>query len=156
VVTYLPSRPAKGELLIVKTISSVGSSTVSAAAARGLAVADRVADLDVLQADEGHDVAGGRLLDLDAAQLVEDVDLRHLATPSLAVSAFIRAISAPADRAPRDAADGDPAHVLGPVERGDQHLQRRVRIDLRARDRSSTMSSSGCIESPRGLGSCVA
>ena len=37
-------------------------------------------------------------------------------------------------RARLDAADRDPADVLGPVERGDQHLQRRVRLDLRAGD----------------------
>ena len=60
-----PSRPASGELLMPKIISSVGSSTSTRGKARRtVGVADRVADFDLLQADHGHDVAGRRPLRL--------------------------------------------------------------------------------------------
>ena len=40
-------------------------------------VADRVADLDLLQADDGDDVAGVGLVDLSAAEVLEDVERRR-------------------------------------------------------------------------------
>jgi hypothetical protein len=61
VVTYLPSRPASGDELIVNTISTVGSSTVSRGKARGL----KLTNLAVTRsyygfnfADSGDDVIG--------------------------------------------------------------------------------------------------
>ncbi len=71
---YLPSRPASGEVFTPKVIFSVGSSTSSRGSARRLCgVGDRVADFDVLEPHEGHDVAGVGLFDLRAAEVLEDV-----------------------------------------------------------------------------------
>ena len=58
-------------------MSSVGSSTLIGGRATGLLeVGDGVADVHVLQADHGADVAGVDLVGLDAAEAVEDVELR--------------------------------------------------------------------------------
>ena len=64
-VTYLPSWPANGESLTRKIMSSVGSSTVIGGRATGVVeVGDGVADVDVVQPDDGADVAGRDLLGL--------------------------------------------------------------------------------------------
>ena len=52
---------------------------------------------------------------------------------SLAVRAELHQRVAGADGAPLDAADGDPPAMRVVVERGDQHLRRSVRIDVRRR-----------------------
>ena len=58
-VTYLPSLPASGEVFTWKFMVSVGSSTPTHRQRLGLVdVADRVADVEVLDAGDGDDVAG--------------------------------------------------------------------------------------------------
>ena len=128
-----PSCPASGEVLTPKVIFSVGSSTTTRGRARGGSrIADRVADVDVLQPDHGDDVAGRRPLDLVPAEVVEDVDGDDPRGLTALVGLHQGHVLPGADRAGIDAADGDPAHVVGPIQRGDQHLQRGVGIDLRA------------------------
>ena len=78
-MTYWPSRPAIGEVLTPKIIDTVGSSiAIGGIGDRVLDVGDRLADRDVLDAGQADDVAGGRLLDLDALQAVERVQLGDL------------------------------------------------------------------------------
>ena len=80
-VTYCPSRPAIGDVLTPKIIDTVGSSiAIGGIALRMLDVGNRLADGDVLDAGEADDVAGGRLLDVDALQAVEGVELGDLAS----------------------------------------------------------------------------
>ena len=132
-MTYLPSRPASGELLMPKTIEIVGSSTVDARQrAASVGIAHRVADRDVFQSDQGRDVAGGGFFDLHAAELVEQVHLDDFDERRLVVGLHQGDLLAGADRAGVDAADGDAADVVGPVEVRDEHLQRRVGVDFRA------------------------
>ncbi len=101
---------------------------------RMVRVADRVADFHLLQADDRHDVAGRRLVDLQPPQVFKDVEGHDLGRRRLVVRLQQGDGLALPQRARLDAADGDAADVLGPVQRGDQHLQRRVRLDIRAGD----------------------
>ena len=76
-VTQRPSRPAKGEVLTEKTIEIVGSSMCSGGSGAGVCGrGDGLADLDALEAGEGHDLAAGGLVRLDPLEAVEDVELR--------------------------------------------------------------------------------
>jgi hypothetical protein len=73
----LPSRPAIGEVLTEKIMAIVGSSIWIAGSGRGpLAIADRLADGDLLEAGDGDDVAGTGLGDLDALQPLVAVEHR--------------------------------------------------------------------------------
>ena len=68
-------RPAHGLVLTPKSMAIVGSSTRMGGSGRGaLAVGDRVADVDVLDAGDRDDVAGGGALDLDALQPLPAVE----------------------------------------------------------------------------------
>ena len=79
-MTYLPSRPASGEVLMLKTIWMRRLVDLDPrqgpAASRGSLIVSPM--VTVVQPDHGGDVAGGGLFDLDAAQLVEQVDLGDL------------------------------------------------------------------------------
>ena len=71
-VTYWPSLPASGEVLMPKIIDTVGSSTsVYGIGIAVFGIGDGFADGDVLDAGEADDVAGERFLDLDALQALE-------------------------------------------------------------------------------------
>ena len=75
-VTYLPSWPANGELLTGNIMLTVGSSTVTRGSGRGFSrVGDGVADVDVVEARERDDVARPGLVDLDALQPLERVEV---------------------------------------------------------------------------------
>ena len=68
-VTYLPSLPKNGELLIVKSIDIVGSSmAIGGQRFRILVVADRIADFESVDADQGADFTAGHCIDLFLAQ----------------------------------------------------------------------------------------
>ena len=98
---------------------------------RQLGGCDRVADLDGGQADDRHDVSGLGLLDLDAAQLVEQqhaVDRSGNGHPARLEK---RGLLASPDLSGDDPADGDPAHILGEVERGAEHGEGPVLLDHR-------------------------
>ena len=134
-MTYLPSWPASGELLIVKTIDSVGSSTLIRLRADGLiGTGDRVADFRIGQADQGHDVAGVGRRNFVAAQLVEQFDGGDFARLVPPVFADQHDLLILADRPALNAADRDATDVLGPFERRDHHLQRRVGLDVGPRN----------------------
>ena len=100
-----------------------------------LTVANRVADLDVFDADDGADIAGGDFIDLDAAELIECVELSYARLGDAAFGLHQGNRLPLFDRAARNATDGDAAYELRPVERSHQHLQRSVGIDLRTGNR---------------------
>ena len=85
-----------------------------------LDVGDRLADRDVLDAGEAHDIAGGSLLDVDSFQSVERVQLRDLrlldCRVELADGDGVADLHAPVE----DPADGDAADVVARIEIRDQ------------------------------------
>ncbi len=93
-----------------------------------------VADFDPLDADDGTDVAGVDLVDLDAAEVLEDVDRNGLGRRDAIVGLHQGDVLAFAESARLHPADGDTSDVIGPVERGDQHLQGTADVDVGARD----------------------
>ena len=71
-VRYCPS-PVRGESLTVKSMLRVGSPTSIRGRATGVSASAIVSPMStVAEADDGDDVAGLGLLDLDPAELVED------------------------------------------------------------------------------------
>ena len=91
-----------------------------------------VADLDIGQTNEGHDVAHLRVGHIDPAEAFEQLDLLHLARPRLAVIAAADELDllAGLDRAAPDAPDADAADVLAVGQRLHAQLQRAVRVAL--------------------------
>ena len=86
-------------------------------------VADRIADFDAIESDHGHDVASLGLGDVLASEVVERMQRGDLAG-RFAIASLHQCDLLPPDNAPRDdPPDRDPAHVVGPIERRDQHLQ---------------------------------
>ena len=75
-VTYWPSLPASGEVLMPKIIDTVGSSTSMCGIGIAIVgIGDGLADGDVFDAGEADDVAGGGFFDLDALQALEGEQL---------------------------------------------------------------------------------
>ena len=132
-------RPCRtsGEVFTPKVMRSTGSSTVRRGQRRGVVrVGERVADLDLGEPGDDEQIAGGALVDLDAADALERHELRELALQRRHRDAVVadlglllaqRDLLAPAQRAFDDPADGEPAEVVGRVEVGDERLQRRRR-----------------------------
>ncbi len=96
-------------------------------------VGDGVADVHVLQADHGADVAGADLVRLDAPEAIEDVELGDGVVDAPAVRLEMGDALALLDLAGEHPADGDAANVIAVVQRDDQHLQGGVQIDVRRR-----------------------
>ena len=64
----MPSLPASGEVFTPKVMRSTGSSTVRRGSGIGFVrVGERVADLDLGEAGDDEQVAGGALVDVVAA-----------------------------------------------------------------------------------------
>ena len=95
-------------------------------------VADRIADGHLFQPDHRGDVAGRGLLDLAAAEIVEDVQRDDFGGQDCAAGLHQGHGLPLADHARVDPADRNPSHVVRPVDARDQHLQRLVRPDLGA------------------------
>ena len=135
-VTYWPSRPASGEVLMPKIIDTVGSSTAmwrnrapvfsgsamvspmvmsSMPARQMMSPADGFLDLDALQAFEREQLGDARLLRSVPSSL-------QTTTGSLRRTLAVE-----------DAADGDAAEVVAGIEVRHQHLQRRVDVAARRR-----------------------
>ena len=96
-------------------------------------VGDRLADVDVLHAGDGDDVARRGLGDLDALEAVEAVDLGDARVFQCAVAAHDLHRAAELDAAARDAADAEAPEVLAVVDGGDQHLEGRCGVAGRRR-----------------------
>ncbi len=72
----VPSLPVKGDVLTPKVMRTVGSSTRMGGSAFGsFGIGDRLADEDVGEAGDGHDVAGVSRLHLDAIQTLVRKDV---------------------------------------------------------------------------------
>ena len=99
-----------------------------------LDVGNRLADGDVLDAGQADDVAGRGLLDVDALQAVERVQLGDLRLLDGGVQLAHRDLIADLHAPVEDAADRDPSDVIARIEVGDQQLERRVRVAARRRD----------------------
>ena len=91
------------------------------------AVRDGLAHADVLDARDGHDLAGATFLELDAAETLEAVELGDLLLLDAAVTLDQGHAVAHVDPAIHDAADADLADEVAPVHEGDQHLEGGVR-----------------------------
>jgi hypothetical protein len=78
-VTNCPSRPDIGDVLTPKIIETVGSSTRDDRHRRRiLRIGDRLANRDVLDPGETNDVAGCRVVDVDALEAFEREELGDL------------------------------------------------------------------------------
>ena len=133
-VTYCPSRPAIGDVLTPKIIDTVGSST-AIIVHRHLALdfGDGLADGDVGHARQTDDVAGRGVVDVDALQAVERIQLRDLRLARLRRRRADGDLVADLHPAVEDAADGDASQVVARIEVRDQKLQRRVERSHRRR-----------------------
>ena len=96
----------------------------------GFDVADSVADFDLVQTHHRYDVARFGLFDFLPTQFVKRVNRDHLRRLLPIVRLHQGHLLATRNRAREDPANRDPPDVVRPVERGDQHLQRRVRVDF--------------------------
>ena len=115
-------------MLTPKIIDTVGSSTAIGGIAHGiLRIGDGFADGDVFDPGQTDDVAGRRLLDVDASQPLEREQLGHLGRLHLAVELADRDLIADPHPAVEDPADGDPSEIVAGVEVGDQHLEGGLR-----------------------------
>ena len=94
----------------------------------------RLPDLRVLDAGEGHDVAGADLLDLDALQPEVREGLDHARPRHRAVLVDqVHELPTP-DLAAPHAPDHDAPEVLGVVQVGDEHLEGGREVYLGSRD----------------------
>ncbi len=157
-VTYCPSRPAIGDVLTPKIIDTVGSSTAIIVHRHlPLDFGDGLADGDVGNARETDDVAGRRVVDVDALQPVERIQLRDLRFARLGRRRADGDLVADLHPAVEDAADGDAAQVVARIEVRDQELQRRVErshrrrhvLDDRVEQRPKIFARSGEVERRR-------
>ena len=115
-------------------MSSVGSSTRISGSGSGLSrVGDGVADVDDSRPTTAQMSPARTSSDLLAAQAVEHEQFGDCSFVVRAVALEQRDAFARSKLAANDAADADPADVVAVVERGDQHLQRGVGVDLRRR-----------------------
>ncbi len=100
-----------------------------------IGVGDRLADLDLGDAGERHDLSGGGLLDVGPLQPLERLETGHLVGLDRAVQLEEGDRAADPDRAAGDPADRHPPDVVVVVEIRDLELQRRPGVARRARDR---------------------
>src|SRR5205823_190935 len=93
---------------------------------RVVKVGDGVADIDVLQADDGADVAGAYLVCFDAAQPIEDVELGDGVVHARGGAGMLHEGDglALANPAGDDGTDRNAPDIVAVVEGGHQHLQR--------------------------------
>ena len=128
-------------MLTPNVMRSTGSSTAEPRQRiRIVRIGDRVADLDLGEAGDHEQVAGGALVDLDPLDALEAEELREAALQQRRALGRLlvaqRDHLALAQRALDDAADGEAAEVVGRVEVGDERLQRGVGVAGCGRDPS--------------------
>ena len=98
------------------------------------AVANRLADEHVLEAGQAHNVAGVRLLHLDALHALEVVDGGDLALGDAAVAVAADGGVADLHLALDDFAERDTAEVIGVIQVGHKHLEAVASLRARGRD----------------------
>src|SRR5258706_366967 len=91
-------------------------------------IADRVADIDGFEADQGDDVAGVGFFDIGAAEAFEGLKLLELALNLGAIAANDRDLLTGLHAAVIDAADADAADVVVVLDRVDLDLEALVGI----------------------------
>ena len=134
-VTLSPSVPASGLSLTEKVIDRVGGSIGCACSgSTSSGRAQRVGDVELLQAGDGDDVAGVRLVDRRALDAAEGEDLRDAALLdelAVAVEHLDRRVGL--DRAGEDAAGDDAAEIGVGLEQRAEHAE-AAGADLRRLD----------------------
>ena len=138
-VTYLPSRPASGEVLTPNVMRSVGASTSSRGSGRGSAGSVSVSPIVTSgRPGDADDVAGSGLGDVDAVDAVGGLQARHdpaerhrparLHGPGRVVGLLAHDRDALADPDPAvpDAPDGHPPDVVVGAQVRDEELERVV------------------------------
>ncbi len=100
---------------------------------RPLEVREGLADAELVEAGDRHDVARPRALDLRALEAVVAVEHGDLGLDHRAVVLDARHLLPAPDLAVEDAPDREPADVVVVVEAGDQQLQRHRRVVGRRR-----------------------
>ena len=130
-------RPESGDVFTPNVIRSTGSSTSSRGRASGsIGIGERVADLNLGEAGDHEQIAGDPLADVDSprpakpSSWVTPAPQRRLLLVGVTQRHLLPAPERPFD----DAADCEPAEVLGRIEIGDERLQRSIRVAGRCRD----------------------
>ena len=124
-VSFVPSWPASGDVLMPMVIDRLGSSTWISGSGRGSSGSASVSPIVTSgDAGDGDDLAGSGLLGVDAVERLGDVQLGHLDPLDLAVGPAPRDLLAAPDRAVHDPAQGEAADVGRRVEVGHQRLRR--------------------------------
>ena len=123
--TFLPSRPARGDVLMVKRMATVGSSGTAEAREHAdvFLGADGVADGHVVHARDDDDVAGQLAVrDVDEAQALVGLQAGHAQGHGDArfIDADHRLVGA--HRAVQAAAHGEAAEVFGVVARSETSI----------------------------------
>src|SRR5580704_15927954 len=96
-----------------------------------LDVGDRLANRDVFNARETHEVPRGGLLNVDAPQAIEGVELRDAGLLHLRIELADGDRVADADAPVEDPADGDAPEVVVRIEVRHEQLQGRVGASAR-------------------------
>ena len=97
-----------------------------------LEVGDRLADFDIFQTRNHHDISRLRAIDFDPLQTLPRVEMRDLAHAGGAVEVAQRVLAAVLHRARDHATDREAANVVIVIEVVGLELQRRFRIDFGA------------------------
>ena len=120
-VTNCPSRPDMGDVLTPKIIDTVGSSiAIGGIAMRCSTSAIGLADRDVLDARKADDVAGRRVVDVDAPEPVEGEELRDFRVVERSIELADGDRVADFHASVEDAADGNPPEVVARIEVRDE------------------------------------
>ena len=134
-VSFLPLRPASGEVLTPIVIDRLGSSTSKAGSGRGSSgVGQRLPDRDLGKPRDGDDVAGASFVDRDPVQRDRAQQLADLHPLDGSVEAAPRDLLAAPDRPVVHAAQREAAEVGRGIQVGDQRLQGRPVLELRGRN----------------------
>ncbi len=125
----MPSLPAKGPLLEMNCIFTVGSSISSKGQHDGTGdVGDGFADGQILHAGDGADVARHGLRELEALERLVAEDLGHAEFLALAVAVDAQHALALAHAARQHASDGHVAEVVVVVQGGHVHGQGTIHV----------------------------
>ena len=133
-VTLSPSSPASGDVLIPTVTDRDGSSTEMTGSGRASSGSASVSPIVTSGIPATAMISPAGLLGLDPVERLGHVQLGHLRTLDGPVGATPGDLLGAPDRALKDAADGEPAHVRGGVEIRHERLQRVSFLVGRRRD----------------------